>query len=986
MTNMHLLIDLQACQTTGSRDRGIGRYSLALARAMATQGGHAHRISLLLTDRFPETVTGLRQMFAPLVGRENIHVISLPAACTEVDPTHFTRLLAAERIRNHVIRQLKPDCVHIASLFEGLGDDAVCSVEPVPGIAQTVAITLYDLIPYLHASVYLADPNARRWYYRRLQFAKNAQLQLAISESSRQEAITVLGSAPERVVNISSAIDDHFRPLDVTQEQRAALQQRYGIRGEFVLYTGGIDYRKNIEGLIQAYAMLPAIMRTALQLVIVCSVQPLDRQRLQTAARRHGLSDHELVLTGFVPEDELVQLYNLARLFVFPSLHEGFGLPVLEAMACGTPAIGSSLSSIPEVLGREDALFDPARPADIAAAMARALQDEAFLLRLREHGLARSKQFSWQASAKRALAALEASVPASRIHAVPASVPLRRPRLAYLSPLPAQRSGIADYSAGLLPELARHYDIELIIQAGEVEDDWLRSSFPVRTISWFQQHAGRYDRVLYHVGNSEFHTHMLPLIRAIPGVVMLHDYFLSGMLNYAESRAQEPLAFRAGLLRSHGYTALQDLAHGDTASAAMTFPANRAVLDFAMGALVHSQYAVDLASSTYGQAYARRLVRVPFAHPPVSSVSRTDARSRLGVPADAFVVCSFGFMGNTKLNLQLIEAWQACALATHPDACLVFVGQEAAVEYHHQVKAALKRSRNISITGYAKAADYADWLAAGDVGVQLRTLSRGETSAAVFDCLTHGLALVFNAHGTAAELPAEVGVRLPDRFETQELASALERLFLDSVWRANLAQQGRDYVRREHTPAQVARSYFDSIEAFYRDAPLAHELRLFDDIAAIDVGPMLADADIATLSACITRNRRMSRPPSLIVDLTAQSADRLSAWLPQLVKALPTPWRLECVHRVDGHWKTARAAVCELLRIPATLPEESVLTGHDDAWLGSSSAVSDTPGLYAWRTACLPPSSVSSADDIVPSILAWLNDPAWLAAPLIPCA
>ncbi|MEX3894772.1 glycosyltransferase [Paraburkholderia sp. BR10954] len=983
---MHLLIDLLACQTTGSRDRGIGRYSLALARAVATQGGQAHRISLLLSDRFPETVAGLRQMFTPLVGSGNIHVISLPAACRELDPTHFARRLAAERIRNHVIRQLQPDCVHVTSLFEGLDDDSVCSVEPVTGSAQTVAITLYDLIPYLHAPVYLADPNVRRWYHRRLQFAKNAHLQLAISESSRQEALTVLGSAPDRVVNISSAIDDHFRPLELTPEQRAALQQRYGIRGEFVLYTGGIDYRKNIEGLIQAYAMLPAVTRAALQLVIVCRVQPLERQRLQAAVRRYGLADHELVLTGFVPEDELVQLYNLARLFVFPSLHEGFGLPVLEAMACGTPAIGSSRSSIPEVLGREDALFDPARPADIAKAMARALQDEAFLQSLREHGLARSKQFSWQTSAKRALAALEASVPAARVHAVPVPAPLRRPRLAYLSPLPALRSGIADYSAGLIPELARHYDIELVTQAAQVEHDWLRSSFPVRTISWFQQHASRYDRVLYHVGNSEFHTHMLPLIRTIPGVVMLHDYFLSGMLNFAESRGQEPLAFQAGLLRSHGYAALQLLARGDTTGAVMSYPANRAVLDFAMGALVHSQYAVDLASSTYGQAYASRLARVPFAHRPVLNVSRADARSRLGLPADAFVVCSFGFMGNTKLNLQLIEAWQACALATHPDACLVFVGEETGGEYRHKVKAALKRSRNISITGYAKAADYADWLAAADVGVQLRTLSRGETSAAVFDCLTHGLALVFNAHGTAAELPAEVGVRLSDRFETQELASTLERLFLDPVWRANVAQQGRDYVRRDHAPERVARRYFDAIEAFYHDSPLAQELRLFDDIAAIDPGSMLADTDIATLSACMTRNRRMSRPPSLIVDLTAQSADRLSTWLPQLVEALPRPWQLECVRQVDGHWTTARAAVCELLSIPATLPEESVLSGHDDAWLGSGAEVADTPGLYAWRTACLPPSSVSSGEDIVPAIVAWLKDSGQLPAPLIPCA
>jgi glycosyltransferase involved in cell wall biosynthesis len=983
---MHLLIDLQACQTTGSRDRGIGRYSMALARAMAKQGAQAHRISLLLTDRFPETVAGLRQLFSPLVGSENIHVMSLPAACAAADPAHSTRLLAAERIRQHVIRQLKPDCVHITSLFEGLGEDAVCSIEPVAGLAQTVAITLYDLIPYLHAPVYLANPAVRRWYYRRLQFAKNAHLQLAISESSRREAINVLGFAPERVVNISSAIDDHFRPLEVSLEQRAALHQRYGIRDGFVLYTGGIDYRKNIEGLVQAYAMLPALTRATLQLVVVCSIRPEDRKRLLEAGRQHGLEDHELVLTGFVPEDELVQLYNLARLFVFPSLHEGFGLPVLEAMACGTPTIGSCLSSIPEVLGLDDALFDPARPADITAAMSRALHDEGFLARLSEHGLARSRQFSWQESAKRALSALEASVPAAPVYAVPASLPLRRPRLAYLSPLPAQRSGIADYSAGLIPELARYYDIELVTDAPEVDHDWLSANFPVRSTSWFQQHASHYDRVLYHVGNSAFHTHMLPLVRAIPGVVVLHDYFLSDMLNYAETFALEPLAFRGGLLRSHGYRPLQDLDRGEFQSTVATYPANRAVLDFAMGVLVHSQHAIDLARDHYGHNYAQRLARVPFAHPAVSGVSRTDARSRLGVPADAFVVCSFGFMAPTKLNRELIEAWRASTLASHPDARLVFVGQKPSAEYMDEIQAALDASDNISITGFAPAADYADWLAAADVGVQLRTQSRGETSAAVFDCLTHSLALVFNAHGSAAELPAEVGVRLPDTFAIEELTSALERLLHEPVSRARIAQRGHEYVRREHDPAQAARRYFDSIEAFYRDAPLAHELSLFDDIAAIKAGPALSDADMATVSACMTRNRRTSRPPSLIVDLTGHAPDRVSVWLPQLVKALPKPWLIECVQRVDGQWKTTRALICELLEIKARPQEETVLMAHDDAWLGTTASVSETPGLYAWRTACLSPSSASSADEIVASIVAWLNDPARLGAPLLPCA
>jgi hypothetical protein len=114
-----------------------------------------------------------------------------------------------------------------------------------------------------------------------------------------------------------------------------------------------------------------------------------------------------VVITGFVPEDDLVTLYNLCHLFVFPSLHEGFGLPALEAMACGAPVIGSNTSSIPEVIGWKDALFDPTRPSAIAEAIAGALANEGFRQELRNHGLRQARLFSWDESARRALAAFE---------------------------------------------------------------------------------------------------------------------------------------------------------------------------------------------------------------------------------------------------------------------------------------------------------------------------------------------------------------------------------------------------------------------------------------------------------------------------------------------------------------------------------------------------------------------------------------------------
>jgi Glycosyltransferase len=128
---------------------------------------------------------------------------------------------------------------------------------------------------------------------------------------------------------------------------------------------------------------------------------------LEHVIEKAGLTKNDVIITGYVPDDELIAMYNLCELFIFPSLHEGFGLPVLEAMSCGAPVIGSNTTSIPEVIGREDALFDPYSVDSIANKIKEVLTDENFRNELREYAIKRSKEFSWDKSAKIALEAFE---------------------------------------------------------------------------------------------------------------------------------------------------------------------------------------------------------------------------------------------------------------------------------------------------------------------------------------------------------------------------------------------------------------------------------------------------------------------------------------------------------------------------------------------------------------------------------------------------
>jgi glycosyltransferase involved in cell wall biosynthesis len=402
---VRILIDLQGVQSA-SRYRGIGRYSLSLALAMARNAGK-HEIWLALNSTFPESIFSIRHSFEGLVPPERIRVFDIPAPVAEVDLTNEWRTRAAEQIREHFLQQLNPDVVHITSLFEGYLDDAVTSVDALASGLCT-AVTLYDLIPLLNQRDYLINDTQWDYYFRKVQSLKNADFLLAISEASRTEAIDVLELLPSQIINISAAADEQFHPLKLTTARINQLQSQYGIDRNMVMYApGGFDWRKNFEGLFSAYSMLSSTLRTCHQLVIVGNIDADRHGYLQKLAKQAGLAKDEFVITGYISDEELVEFYNMATLFVFPSKHEGFGLPVLEAMACGVPVIGSNVTSIPEVIGLPEALFDPLSSEDMSAKISQALSDKSFRDKLSAHGLNQAKNFTWDASAKRAIVAFE---------------------------------------------------------------------------------------------------------------------------------------------------------------------------------------------------------------------------------------------------------------------------------------------------------------------------------------------------------------------------------------------------------------------------------------------------------------------------------------------------------------------------------------------------------------------------------------------------
>lgn len=939
---MRIVIDLQGAQSTGSRNRGIGRYSLALAQGLACNRGD-HEVLLALNGLFPETLEPIRAAFTELLPPENIRVWTAPGPVAFLDRANDARRDAAERLREAFLASLKPDLVLVTSIIEGGGDDALGSVGRHARLPT--AAVLYDLIPFIHRQIYLGNQEAERWYMEKLAHLQRAHLLLAISASSGREAVEHLGFDQDWVVNISTACEPHFVPRAVTEAARRRLQASYGIERPFVMYTGGIDHRKNIEGLIRAYARLPAGLRSEHQLAVVCAAQAAERERLLKLAGAAGLAQDELVLTGYVPDDDLVTLYNACRVFVFPSWHEGFGLPALEAMQCGKAVIAANTSSLPEVVGRADALFDPRDEADMAAKLRQVLEDDGFRQALERHGPEQARQFSWDATARRALAAME-RLHAGRQRALAGLVqsrPENRPRLAYVSPLPPERSGIADYGAELLRELTRWYEVEVIVDQTAVADDWIVQRCAVRDVAWFRAHHRRFHRVLYHFGNSPYHRHMFGLLDDIPGVVVLHDFFLSGIQAHLEVMHLAQHSWARALHGSHGYkslreryTALDTPAHVNIVD---RYPCNLPVLQQALGVIIHSEISRTLAKTWYGEEGARAWQVIPLLRSPVGTVPRQVARQALGLDADDLMICSFGLLGPTKLNQRLFDAFTQSPLAQDAAVRLVFVGENEGGAYGRRLQDSIRRSglqHRVRITGWSDAATFRQYLAAADIGVQLRTRSRGETSAAVLDCMNHGLATVVNAHGSLADLDPEAVWLLPDAFEDAELAEALTSLRRDGGRRAALGNRAQAVIRTRHDPAQCAVRYAEAIETFYREARQG-VLGLLHHWAdqppnGMDEG-QLAQA-LALNFPPEPRRRQLLLDVSILTEVDdGAGTQRLTrAILREWLRNPPEGWSVEPVYAVadEPGYRYARRFASRFLGISEDWAEDAPV----DAWAG----------------------------------------------------
>lgn len=393
------------------------------------------------------------------------------------------------------------------------------------------------------------------------------------------------------------------------------------------------------------------------------------------------------------------------------------------------------------------------------------------------------------------------------------------PRIAMVTPLSPELTGIADYVAMLLPALRTHFQIDLYTTA-DIGERLELGGYVFRVFPWQQLVANRddYVEVVYQFGNSPFHSHMVELLDEVPGVVVLHDFFLSSMLAYMDLHEGHAGLFKQELERSHGDEATSRLALYGHWEAAKYFPASKRIIQRARSVIVHSLHSGQLRDQYFPDLDRVGWNVVPMPQLPVPNqnpAARNALRARLGFSKEEFVVVSLGFLADTKLNHVLLEALQEQELATQASMRVLFVGENDGGEYGASLAARIGQvdpPGRVAITGFVESKAYEDYLCIADCAVQLRTRSRGETSKAVHDCMSHGLPVIVNDYASFGQLPDATVYKIPAMPTAGELARALADLMDDPLKLVLIGLFAKHHMYKEHSAQRVAAGYAEVIQ------------------------------------------------------------------------------------------------------------------------------------------------------------------------------
>ena len=770
---LRIVIDIQAIQGWSSKGRGIGRYIVDFVDALIKRDDLD--VTLLTNPRRPMTAEILEMM-------SRAPVRSIADSGWELDLDWYI----------------------ISSPFEF--DLSIDDLWPpqVRGRARTAAIA-YDLIPLRYSDQYLAEPHHSITYRTRLELLGSIDLLLAISEATATDFREYFGDSPA-VVPIGTGVPNAFIRSDSQEVDPYDLFP--DLKPGYIMYTGGGDPRKNVTRLIAAYGSLSAGVREAHQLVLVYRLTDFERSLLKEQCDDLGITS-DILITGYVADEILRALYGSTHLFVFPSLYEGFGLPIVEASLNGAPAIASDSSSMIELITDESLRFDPTKESDIAKAIERTLaRDDLDRVAISQREYIAST-FTWDNAADHAVIAMQG------VGGLDSALPVRaakpRPTVAVVGPLPPQHSGVADYMWRLLPDLAKAVDVVCVVEADQ------RAAVPeppdgvkVVTVNEFE-HMRRvrpFAETVIVMGNSTFHHYCWDLLNVMPAVVLAHELRYTGLFqSYASIRFNDLTYYRGLLMQEYGgldpsLDAAEFLEHDVAADVGVHLVGP--IIDRASKFLTTSEYAAKVAR-LIRPTRSDDIASVGFGYPD-SSLTSAEIQRESGL------LISIGVQFPTKRSADLVRTLGIVQKHV-PHAELHLVGRID--DWYRDEIEELARETGVescvSILGRVPSDDLEIEIRSADLAIQLRATSNAEVSAAIADCMVAGTPVVTTSIGAQTEL-ADAGVELVDRTATPEdIAEAVVNLLQDDSRREDMASRGRNWAE-ERDPAAAAHQLLSALK------------------------------------------------------------------------------------------------------------------------------------------------------------------------------
>lgn len=390
MESLRIAIDVQPLYSSHN-NRGIGRYVVDLLRAlfMLDKSNTYYLINFY----------GDEPCLQRLEAGGNVHELNFyeESRCFLLDSGTIESRNFFCDLTKDIIDAYQIDIFHVMAAVDqyDVYDVALCFEK------TRFVTTLYDLIPLIFGKQYLSGGTYSVKYAKCLEQYVLADGVISDSQSAKDDAVSYLKTDAEKVKVVYAGVNEFFQKKNYEDESVLKIKVRYGISKPYVVCVGADDFRKNLRSLVAAFSSLRDVLKQRYQLVIICSIGENTKNSLLEMARKYG-SENELILTGYIPDDDMLCLLNNAHLAAFPSMYEGFGLPVVEAWKCEIPVLTSNNSSLGEIAGEAVVQVDPFSVESIRDGLKFALMD-ADLDKYKLLGMEKVKAYTWGNVAKSVL-------------------------------------------------------------------------------------------------------------------------------------------------------------------------------------------------------------------------------------------------------------------------------------------------------------------------------------------------------------------------------------------------------------------------------------------------------------------------------------------------------------------------------------------------------------------------------------------------------